>query len=136
MGGRRKGSSGTLGLTPLEVQIMQVLWRDGPSNVQHVQSCVEGDLAYTTVQTVLNTLHRKRKVRRQMRGRAFDYAAVVAKETVLRQAVRDFVDRMFGGSTEQLVMSLIQTRQLDAEKVAALAQQEAEEKSGREGRDE
>lgn len=121
MAGRRKGSSGTLGLTPLELQMMQVLWRDGPSNVQHVQQNVPGELAYTTVQTVLNGLHRKGKVRRRMRGRAFDYAAVVARDAVLRRAVRDFVDRMFGGSSEALVMNLIETKQLDPEKIAALA---------------
>jgi predicted transcriptional regulator len=125
--GRRKGSSGTLGLTPLELQMMQVLWRDGPSNVQHVQKNVEGELAYTTVQTVLNGLHRKGKVRRRMRGRAFDYGAVVARDAVLRRAVREFVDRMFGGSPEALVMSLIETRQLDAEKIAALAEQEKDD---------
>lgn len=125
MGGRRKGSSGSTGLTPLELQMMQVLWRDGASNVQHVQNNVGGDLAYTTVQTVLNGLHRKGKVRRRMRGRAFDYAAVVAKKTVMRQAVRDFVDRMFGGSTERLVMSLIETKQLDPEKIAALMEEES-----------
>jgi predicted transcriptional regulator len=130
MAGRRKGSSGPSGLTPLEVQIMQVLWRDGPSNVQHVQKNIEGELAYTTVQTVLNVLHRKGKVRRRMRGRAFDYSAAVARETVLRQAVRDFVDRMFGGSSEELVMSLMKTRQLNAEKIAALAA--AEQESGNE----
>jgi predicted transcriptional regulator len=109
---------------------MQVLWRDGPSNVQHVQKNIEGELAYTTVQTVLNVLHRKGKVRRRMRGRAFDYSAAVARETVLRQAVRDFVDRMFGGSSEELVMSLMKTRQLKAEKIAALAA--AEQESGNE----
>jgi predicted transcriptional regulator len=54
----------------------------------------------------------------------------VARETVLRQAVRDFVDRMFGGSSEELVMSLMKTRQLNAEKVAALAA--AERESGNE----
>lgn len=127
MAGRRKGSSGTLGLTPLELQMMQVLWRDGPSNVQHVQQNVPGELAYTTVQTVLNGLHRKGKVRRRMRGRAFDYAAVVARDAVLRRAVRDFVDRMFGGSSEALVMNLIETKQLDPEKIAALAEQEKDD---------
>lgn len=127
MGGRRKGSSGTLGLTPLELQMMQVLWRDGPSNVQHVQKNVAGELAYTTVQTVLNGLHRKGKVRRRMRGRAFDYAPAVTRDNVVRRAVREFVDRMFGGSTEALVMNLIETRQLDAEKIRKLAEQEKED---------
>lgn len=107
-------------LTPVELEIMQVLWRDGASNVQHVQRSLEKELAYTTVQTVLNVLHRKGKVRRRLRGRAFDYSAVVGKEAVLRQAVLDLVERMFGGSSEELVMSLVKTRQLDAQKVAKL----------------
>ncbi|MGB6134455.1 MAG: BlaI/MecI/CopY family transcriptional regulator [Acidobacteriaceae bacterium] len=118
MVGRRKGSSS---LTPLELRIMQVLWRDGPSNVQAVQQALTpDDLAYTTVQTMLNVLHRKGRVRRRMQGRAFEYSAVVSREAILRQAVRDLVDRMFGGSPEELVMNLIKTRQLDAERIAEL----------------
>lgn len=115
-------------LTPVELEIMQVLWRDGPSNVQHVQKSLGKDLAYTTVQTVLNVLHRKGRVRRRLRGKAFDYRPAIERETVLRQAVRDLVERMFGGSSEELVMSLIKTRQLDADKIAALLAAEGEDK--------
>jgi len=127
MAGRRKAEAS--GLTPLEVQMMQVLWRDGASTVQHVQKQIPGELAYTTVQTVLNTLHQKGKVRRKLRGRAFEYRAQVARDAVLGNAAREFVNRMFGGSSEELVMSLIKTRQLDAKKIAALAaaEQEAED---------
>jgi BlaI family transcriptional regulator, penicillinase repressor len=114
-------------LTALELDIMQVLWRDGLGNVQHVQKSLGKDLAYTTVQTVLNVLHRKGRVRRRLKGKAFEYSPVIEKETVLRQAVRDLVDRMFGGSSEELVMSLIKTRQLDAEKIAQLLAAEKEE---------
>jgi BlaI family transcriptional regulator, penicillinase repressor len=114
-------------LTPLELDIMQVLWRDGLGNVPHVQKSLGKDLAYTTVQTVLNVLHRKGRVRRRLKGKAFEYSPVIEKETVLRQAVRDLVDRMFGGSSEELVMSLIKTRQLDAEKIAQLLAAEKEE---------
>lgn len=130
MAGRRKGTADPSGLTPLEMQMMQVLWQDGPCNVQHVQERVPGELAYTTVQTVLNTLHQKGKVQRKLQGRAFEYQAAVAREAVLRSAVHDFVERVFGGSSEELVMSLIQTRQLDAKKIAALveAAREAEDR--------
>jgi predicted transcriptional regulator len=127
MAGRRKASPPSTHLTPLEVQIMQVLWRDGPSNVQHVQRQIPGDLAYTTVQTVLNGLHQKGKARRRLLGRAFEYRATVARDAVVRNAVRDFVNRMFGGSPEELVMSLIKTNQLDAKKIAALAAAERED---------
>jgi predicted transcriptional regulator len=126
MPGRRKASSPPSHLTPLEVQIMQVLWRDGPGNVQQVQQQIAGGLAYTTIQTVLNGLHQKGKVRRTLRGRAFEYGAAVAKSAVLRTAVHDFVNRMFGGSHEELVMNLIQTKKLDPKRIAALAAAEQE----------
>lgn len=127
MAGRKKGSHS---LTPLELQIMTVLWREGPSGVQQVQTSLpEGmDLAYTTVQTMLNVLHRKGRVRRRLKGRAFTYRAVESKEAFLKEAWHDLVDRVFGGSSEELVMSLIKTRQLDPAKIAELNRRmEAEE---------
>ncbi len=120
MAGRKKGSNS---LTPLELLILQVLWREGPSNVLHVQRNLPAgsDLAYTTVQTMLNVLERKGRVERTMVGRAYEYRPVATKEKVLGQAVRDLVERMFGGSSEELVMSLIKTRQVDPKRIAALS---------------
>jgi predicted transcriptional regulator len=125
---RRKGSSSS-SLTPLELQIMQVLWREGPSNVQHVQKNLPADteLAYTTVQTMLNVLQRKGRVKRTLKGRAFDYRAVVSEEKVLGHAVRDLVERMFGGSSEELVMSLIKNREIDPARIADLSKRLAME---------
>lgn len=111
--------------------MMQVLWRQGPSNVQAVHTGLQSDLAYTTVQTVLNVLHQKGRVRRALKGRAYEYRPVASKESVLGQAVRDLVRRMFGGSSEELVMSLVKTRQIDPATLARLSQQIADsEESG------
>ena len=129
MVGRKKGSGS---LTPLELQIMQVLWSEGPSNVLRVQECLapSNDLAYNTVQTMLNILHRKGRVRRTLKGRAYFYRAMASKEKVLGQAVRDLVERMFGGSSEELVMSLIKTRQVDLERIAELSRKVADREKG------
>lgn len=108
-------------LTRLELQIMQAIWKLGPSNVNAVQAELEQTLAYTTVQTMLNILHRKGKLKRRLRGRAYQYSAIVTEDKALGHAVRDLVDRMFGGSTEELVMSLIKNRQIDARKIAELS---------------
>jgi BlaI family penicillinase repressor len=109
------------GLTKLELQIMQVIWRRGTSNVGEVQEGLEQQLAYTTVQTMLNILHRKGKLRRKLSGRAYEYSATVSEAKALSHALRDVVDRMFGGSSEELVMSLITSKQLDAKKIAELS---------------
>ena len=116
-------------LTKLELQIMQVIWRHGASTVTAVQEALPQDLAYTTVQTMLNILHRKGKLKRELHGRAFAYTATVTEAKASTHAVRDLVDRMFGGSSEELVMSLIKSRQIDAKKIAELTRRlEAEEK--------
>lgn len=123
------------GLTRLELQIMQVIWRRGASNVGEVQEGLEQQLAYTTVQTMLNILHRKGKLRRKLRGRAYEYSAAVTEDRALSHALRDMVDRMFGGSSEEMVMSLVKSRQLDAKKIAELSRRLAAEEKKREAED-
>ena len=114
-------------LTKLELQIMQVIWKQGTSNVAAVQATLEQPLAYTTVQTMLNILERKGKLKRRLRGRAFEYSAKITEAKALHHAVTDLVDRMFGGSSEQLVMSLIKSRQIDPAKIAKLSKKLDEE---------
>ena len=115
------GRSEKEALTKLELEIMQVIWRQGASNVGAVQEGLEQQLAYTTVQTMLNILHRKGKLKRKLKGRALEYSATVTEAKALSHAVRDLVDRMFGGSSEELVMSLIKNKQIDAEQIAKLS---------------
>lgn len=107
-------------LTPLELQIMKALWDLGPSNVQAVQEALPSPLAYTTVQTMLNVLHRKGRVTRTLRGRAYEYEPTLSRDKAVGNAVRDMVDRMFGGSVDALLMTLVKTKQLDARKLAEL----------------
>lgn len=105
-------------LTPLELEIMKVLWDLGTASVQDVQQRVGG--AYTTVQTMLNILVRKRRAKRTLVDRAYRYRAAVSREKALGATLRDIVQRMFGGSAEALVMSLVETRQLTPETLRRL----------------
>ena len=108
-------------LTPLELEIMSVLWVAGPANVQAVQAGLGSrELAYTTVQTMLNVLHRKGKVKRELHDRAYVYRPVLSRQKAVRQAVGDVLDRFFGGSADSLVLSLVETRRLTPEKLAAI----------------
>src|SRR5262247_2908006 len=118
-------------LTPLELEIMHVLWETGPANVQTVQQKLKRELAYTTVQTMLNILHRKGKVKRALKDRAYFYRPAVSRSQVVKQAVNDLVEHLFGGSVENLVMSLVETKHLTAEKMDRLNMllKEAEEES-------
>jgi len=119
-----KTSSGPL--TPLELEIMNVLWDDGPATVAEVQPKLKGDLAYTTVMTMLNVLLRKRKVKRVQEGRAFRYRPIVTRQRATGSAVEDLVKRMFGGSTEALLMTLVETRGIGSKDLERLSKIVAE----------
>jgi BlaI family transcriptional regulator, penicillinase repressor len=123
-------------LTPLELEIMQVLWETGPCTVGEVQPKLKAQLAYTTVQTMLNVLLRKNKVKRVQEGRAFRYRSTVSRERANGSALHDMVKRMFGGSSEALLMAMVDARQISAEELErvakrlAAAERGAEEKEG------
>ncbi len=109
-------------LTPLELEIMQVLWEHGASTAAEVQPRLKGDLAYTTVQTMLTVLLKKDKVTREPDGRAHRYRAAVSRDRATGGALKDMVKRMFGGSPEALLMALVDTRQISAEQLTRIAE--------------
>jgi len=128
-------------LTRLELQIMKALWDFGPSNVQVVQENLSASpkLAYTTVQTMLNVLHRKGWVNRTLRGRAYEYEPLVSRDRAANNAIRDMIDRLFGGSVEGLLMSLVNSKQLHPKKLeklrTLLEEQQRSDKEGHHGND-
>jgi BlaI family penicillinase repressor len=115
----RKKPSPTL--TPLELEIMKVLWDLGSGTVQAVRDALPGKtLAYTTVQTMLNVLQTKGKAKRILKDRAYIYRPAVTRIQAQSSTIRDLIDRMFDGSAEALVMGLLDTKQITPAKLAAL----------------
>lgn len=82
-------------LGELEAAVMDVLWgSDEPHRVRDVRARLadERPLAYTTVMTVLDNLHRKGWVRREMDGRAYLYRSAATREEETARALRDLLD--------------------------------------------
>ncbi len=124
---RRKSSDRSL--THLELEIMTVLWETGAANVQSVQArLTTRNLAYTTVQTMLNVLERKGKVKRRLKDRAYFYQPIVSRANATSQAVGEMLDRFFGGSADSLVLNLVETRKLTPEKLTQIQKLLAPEK--------
>src|ERR1700688_4563363 len=109
-------------LTPLERRIMRVLWDDGAGNVQKVLQGLKGEpqLAYTTIQATLNVLHRRGRVKRKLVGRAFEYSATVSQEAADSQSIKDVLHKVFQGSVDDLLLSLVRSKHLNAQKLAEL----------------
>lgn len=82
------------GLGELESVVMDVLWRaDGPRSVREVLTELTADrrLAYTTVMTVLDNLHRKGWVSRQRNGRAYLYRPTATREEAAARVLRELL---------------------------------------------
>jgi len=109
-------------LTPLELEVMRILWQTGPTTVQEVHRQIQErrKLAYNTVQTMLTILHRKGKVKRVAVKRAYLYSPAVSHEKTAANAIRNLIDRLFGGSAESLVLNMVKSRQLNTEQLAEL----------------
>ena len=106
-------------LTRLELQVMDALWRHGPSSVRQVQETFPARKrpAYTTVQTVVHRLEVKGAVRPVRKvGNARIFEAVVSRA----DAERRFVDELmafFGGRTQLVMAHLVETGQLTMDDV-------------------
>lgn len=106
-------------LTPLELQIMDVLWTSGPSAVREVQERFPEDSrpAYTTVQTVMYRLETKKVARRTRKiGNAHIFEAVASRTQIQRRLVDDLLG-LFGGRTQPMMAHLVQTGQLTLDDV-------------------
>ena len=106
-------------LTKLELQIMEALWSHGPSSVREVQESFPepGRPAFTTVQTMVYRLEKKKVVRRAKKiGNALIFEAVISRNTAHRRLVDDLLT-LFGGRIQPLMSHLIEAGQLTLEDV-------------------
>ncbi len=101
--------------TPGELEILKVLWDQGPSSVRAVyqQLARERDVAYNTVQTLLRLMETKGLVSHHAQGRTFVYTACYSRDD---SAVR-FLERVFDGAASQLVQSLLRSERISQEEL-------------------
>ncbi len=108
--------------TELELEILKVLWRDGPAPVRQVRDAIAGfrDLAATSVTTVMNIMVEKGYLARRKAGGSFVYRPRVTRKSTTRRMLRDLLDRAFDGSAAAMMLGLVETADLDAREVGAL----------------
>ena len=119
-------------LTEQELEIMKVVWELGPSTVRDVYESLlaRRTVAYTTVMTMMSILEGKGHLAREPSGRAYVYRAVQGKGEMLSSMVDEFVERVFDGAAEPLVLSLVRDRKLskrELEEIARLIEQAPED---------
>src|SRR5262245_11786945 len=104
-------------LTGLELEIMKVVWRLGPATVRQVYEArlAHRRIAYTTLMTMMSILGRWGFPTKRQGDRAFVHAAAQPEKQVIRSMVREFVERVFNGAAEPLLVHLVEDEKLTAE---------------------
>jgi len=102
----------TYRLGDLQLRIMRVLWDSAPASVAEVHGRLGGELAYTTIATMLRKMEDRGLLRHDEEGRKFVYRPAVSEEDVTRSMADDFVDRLFEGNLAETVSHLLQTREV------------------------
>ena len=104
---------------------MKVVWRLKTPTVRDVYEALlrRRRIAYTTVMTMMNILEQKKYLKKSRAERAYIYQTVCPKNQVIRSMVQEFIDRVFNGSAEPLLLHLVQDRRLsekDLEKISRM----------------
>jgi BlaI family transcriptional regulator, penicillinase repressor len=112
----------TTTLTGQELEIMKVVWKLKTATVRQVYETLlkERKIAYTTVMTMMNILEQKGFLKKKSAERAFVYAPSRPERQVIRAMVREFVDRVFNGAAEPLLLHLVEDEQLTTEDLEEL----------------
>ncbi|MGI8988677.1 MAG: BlaI/MecI/CopY family transcriptional regulator [Bryobacteraceae bacterium] len=110
-------------LTPQELEIMKVVWRLKTVTVRDVYEALleTRKVAYTTVMTMMKILERKKYLKKSSAARAFVYEAAKPQRRVVGAMVQEFVDRVFNGAAQPLLLHLIADQKLSEKDLEEIA---------------
>lgn len=108
-------------LTAAEFEMMKVLWRLERGTVADVRGehrrLHDSDLAYTTVMTLLGRLAAKGAVKVDRARQPFVYRPAFRRDSVVRERLKQFIDSVFDGRAESLVLHLVEDEALGVEEL-------------------
>jgi BlaI family transcriptional regulator, penicillinase repressor len=115
-------------LTPQELEIMKVVWECNSATVRDVYEALlkQRKIAYTTVMTMMRILETKGYLKKRRQDRAFVYQPVRPKNQVIGGMIREFIDRVFNGAAEPLLVHLVKSRHIsekDLQKIIRIVEE-------------
>ena len=108
--------------TELELEILKILWRQGPLPVRQVREALapRRDSAYTSVMTIMNIMVEKGYLARRKQGPSFVYRPRVSEKKTSGRMLKDLVNRVFDGSAVAVVVNLLETADVDEQELEEL----------------
>ena len=102
---------------------MKIIWARETATVRDVYEALleRRKVAYTTVMTMMKILEQKKYLKKTLADRAYVYRPAQPKGQVIGDMVRDFVNRVFNGSAEPLLLHLVEEHDLSSEELEEIA---------------
>lgn len=112
-----------MSLSDFELEVMQLFWSEGEVTAPKIHKIIEKrrDVKYSTVKTIIDRLEKKNAIKRsRTEGRVIFYAAVMAKQSIKKPLIKDFIDRVFLGKSRPLAAHILEEETLDLEDIEYL----------------
>jgi predicted transcriptional regulator len=119
--------------TARELEALKVLWSRGKATVREIYHELrprDGELAYTTVLSLLQTMEQKGLVAHEAAGKAYAYYAKAERDYVFRSLAAGFLEQVFDGALGEYVARGLQSRRPSLEELEHLERMIAEAKQG------
>ena len=110
--------------TSSELEILQILWKEGPSPVKIVHEILSGskEVVYTTTLKTMQVMCDRGMLVREAQGRKHIYQAAMAENDAKNALLDRFLQKTFGGSALKLVMQALGNNRASAEELKQLKQ--------------
>lgn len=110
--------------TESELEILQVLWANGPATVRSINELLNTastkEIGYTTTLKLMQLMVEKELLRRDTSSRTHVYTAAVEEQSVKRNLLKQFVSKTFRGSAAQLVMEALGQHDASGDELAEI----------------
>jgi len=108
--------------TESEMEILQILWEEGPSTVREVHEILSGtkESGYTTTLKLMQIMHDKGMLSRNDESKTHIYSALIKKESVQKQVVGNMIKGLFKGSSAKLVMHALGNHRASSEEISEI----------------
>lgn len=120
-------------LGDLEREVLNLVWKHGPTTADAIQKLIEKPLKESTVRTVLRRLEEKGYLSHTVDNRTFIYTATEERSKAAARAVKRIIDRFCNGSVEEVLVGMVDARILDRRELQRLAEKIAKAKAQSKG---
>lgn len=108
-------------LTNREEEIMDYLWKNGPSFVKDIVSSFDNPKPhYNTISTIVRNLEEKGFIDHEDFGSTYRYFAAISKESFVKKNLKRQVQKYFNNSYKSFVSSLVESEDLTIEEIREL----------------